>query len=278
MNKYCVYYHRDRYGNIVYVGSGTLKRPYVNSSRSKEHKEIFDSLSVEVVKTGLSKQESIELETKLYEELKDTGLLINKIKPTRTKEIIYSEISKHFKYDTSSQTFLIRSNDNGVSYTAGGIDKSTGYCRVKLNKIKYYAHRIVWCLEHKMDVPIDMVIDHIDGNKTNNNITNLRLVTQSENMLNVVNKQSSKKTGSIAKRSSRNSSGTIGVCFDRSNNTWLAYGTLPCGKSTQKKFNPRTLFPNIDESVASQLAFELAVKFRKELEENLKLENVTPSS
>ena len=121
-------------------------------------------------------------------------------------------------------------------------------------------------------------VHHIDGNKTNNNITNLRLVTQSENMLNVVNKQNGKKTGSIAKRSSRNSSGTIGVCFDRSNNAWLAYGTLPCGKSTQKKFNPRTLFPNIDESVASQLTFELAVKFRKELEENLKLENVTPSS
>lgn len=35
-------------------------------------------------------------------------------------------------------------------------------------------------------IPQDMVIDHIDGNKANNNLSNLRLVSQSDNMKNAM--------------------------------------------------------------------------------------------
>ena len=55
-----------------------------------------------------------------------------------------------------------------------------GYLR--LNSI-ISIHRLVW-ETFNGEIPEGMVIDHIDGNRSNNALSNLRLVTQSENMNN----------------------------------------------------------------------------------------------
>lgn len=55
-----------------------------------------------------------------------------------------------------------------------------------------YAHRVIWFLCNG-DIPDKMVIDHIDRNKLNNKITNLRLITQQQNLLNKNNKSSATK-------------------------------------------------------------------------------------
>lgn len=47
-------------------------------------------------------------------------------------------------------------------------------------KRRYYAHRIIWELTNSR-IPEGMCIDHIDGDGLNNKISNLRLVTRSEN-------------------------------------------------------------------------------------------------
>lgn len=52
-------------------------------------------------------------------------------------------------------------------------------------------------------------VDHIDGNQTNNHVSNLRWVNKSQNIQNT-------------KMSKINSSGVKGVCFDKSRNTWKA--------------------------------------------------------
>lgn len=53
---------------------------------------------------------------------------------------------------------------------------------VRFKGQKHYAHRVVWYLHHG---PIHSgVIDHIDGNTSNNSISNLRLVSQGENCKN----------------------------------------------------------------------------------------------
>lgn len=44
-------------------------------------------------------------------------------------------------------------------------------------------HRIVYLARHR-DIPEDCVIDHIDRDRSNNRISNLRAVTQMENMKN----------------------------------------------------------------------------------------------
>ncbi len=57
-----------------------------------------------------------------------------------------------------------------------------GYIETSINYKRFYLHRLVW-LFHYGNLPI--CIDHIDGNKQNNKIENLRQVTHSQNSLNM---------------------------------------------------------------------------------------------
>lgn len=60
------------------------------------------------------------------------------------------------------------------------------YVNLTHNGIKkdYRVHRLVY-IAYKGNIPKNMVIDHIDGNTSNNNINNLKCVTQSKNCQNL---------------------------------------------------------------------------------------------
>ena len=64
---------------------------------------------------------------------------------------------------------------------AGGINHN-GYVRIRLDGLKYFAHRIVWKMATGEDPPAE--IDHKDGNPTNNRLENLRVVTRTEQVWN----------------------------------------------------------------------------------------------
>ena len=89
---------------------------------------------------------------------------------------------------------------------AGYIDE-LGYRRISINNIRYREHQLVWLIE-RGSLSI-LQIDHIDGNKLNNHINNLREVT---------NKQNSENK-SINKN---NTSGIKGVYFDKARSKWHA--------------------------------------------------------
>jgi len=68
-----------------------------------------------------------------------------------------------------------------LSKPAGFIGKS-GYRTIRIEGKDYRAHRLVWKYHYGKD-PKEF-IDHIDGNKTNNNMENLREATNQQNGFN----------------------------------------------------------------------------------------------
>ena len=60
-----------------------------------------------------------------------------------------------------------------------GLTKTkTGYLRVSVKGKDMYVHRLVMLAFYGKS---DLTVDHIDGNKENNNLNNLEYVTQTEN-------------------------------------------------------------------------------------------------
>lgn len=57
------------------------------------------------------------------------------------------------------------------------------YIQVRFRGRLYYAHRVAWMISNG-EIDGSMVVDHIDGDGTNNKIENLRLVEQAINMRN----------------------------------------------------------------------------------------------
>lgn len=62
---------------------------------------------------------------------------------------------------------------------AGDVD-NRGYARIRYKYKKFSVHRIIY-RKFKGKLVEGMTVNHIDGNKLNNNINNLELVTQSDN-------------------------------------------------------------------------------------------------
>ena len=135
------------------------------------------------------------------------------------KPMDFEEMDRLFSYDSDTNTGEIRNKvDRGVAgrmAKAGTIatsKNSRGYLVVRFAKngcnFRYLAHRVAWLLYYRVD-PGDMQIDHIDGNRENNVISNLRLVSHGDNMKN-------------QRKRSDNTSGITGVHWHKGADKWLS--------------------------------------------------------
>ena len=93
---------------------------------------------------------------------------------------------------------------NEIGQIAGSVHKASGYIHVKINTKAHKAHRLVF-LYHYGYLP--ECVDHIDGDKANNRIENLRAATKEENCRN-------------QKIRSTNKSGCKGVKWVKCKNKW----------------------------------------------------------
>jgi len=96
------------------------------------------------------------------------------------------ELEKRFEIDPTAPSGLRwKVNPRGPWAYAGdpaGRQLPTGYYQTKVNGSHYYNSRLIWKMVNGKDP--EQVIDHIDNNPSNNVISNLRDVTQRENLMN----------------------------------------------------------------------------------------------
>lgn len=87
----------------------------------------------------------------------------------------------HYDPTTGLFTWLI-SAGSAVKGSLAGSEKSDGYIEIGLDKSVYRAHRLAW-LYTTGSCPKDQ-IDHVDGDRSNNRIANLREATPTQNQWN----------------------------------------------------------------------------------------------
>lgn len=88
-------------------------------------------------------------------------------------------------FEYSDGVLVRRITVNGRA-KAGDVVSGTvkGYVRVTVRKTQYLVHRLIYVMKYGQ-IPDGMEIDHVDGNRSNNRIENLRLVTSRENSFNL---------------------------------------------------------------------------------------------
>lgn len=165
----------------------------------------------------------------------------------RLRELLdYDYLTGHFTRRVSL-THSVKVGDR-----AGTISKKTGYASIWVDGHLYYAHRLVWLYVYGM-WPIQ--IDHINGNRIDNRLTNLRDCTNAENQQNI-------------KGRSHNKSGFIGVHFDAWSGKWRASikideKTIKLGRFSSKrdaseaykeaKRQHHTFQPHVREAISAKL-------------------------
>lgn len=113
------------------------------------------------------------------------------------------------KYDRKTGVFVWRkktSRKTVIGREAGGID-CAGYRVIGYKGKTYYAHRLAWLYVYGY---MPKQIDHKDGNRANNSISNLRECSSTQNIFN-------------AKKAKNNTSGYKGVAWHKEAGKWEAY-------------------------------------------------------
>lgn len=89
---------------------------------------------------------------------------------------------------------------------AAGTLHHSGYLQTQVNGKIYRNHRLIWLMHYGY---LPRILDHIDHNKQNNKLENLREVTYSENCKNIT-------------RPRNNTSGVVGVSYSKRLGKWYA--------------------------------------------------------
>ena len=121
---------------------------------------------------------------------------------------------------------------------------TTGYFFIKLCKNgkhkNFLIHRLI--AEHYIDNPNNKpCVDHIDGDKLNNHISNLRWVTNIEN------------SNAFVSLSKNNTSGIKNICYNKRDNNWY-YRKIIYGKKYQ------SIFKNKIDCIWYKFVFEILKK------------------
>ena len=102
----------------------------------------------------------------------------------RKFKLVYDNLFSYYKHGGRNQIerwHPVKISSGGKGYKHFTFSYKGKSKTLQYHRVLYYAHNNQWNL---LDSSMENVIDHIDGDKTNNCISNLRVVTQQENQFN----------------------------------------------------------------------------------------------
>lgn len=141
----------------------------------------------------------------------------------------------------------IKRSTNAMPNTKAGTQPNkSDYRRVSISNKIYLEHRIIWILL-KGVIPSELFIDHINQNKNDNKIENLRLCTRSENQYN---------RGSYK----NNKSGYKGVSFNKALNKYSAQMRINDKKKHLGYFTTAELAKKAYDDKAIEIQGQFATK------------------
>lgn len=112
------------------------------------------------------------------------------------QDIPIYELRKLFYYDSSNGELIrkkaVKHSQHKPGSVAGCLNK-TGYRRVCIGKKLYREHRVIWAIVNGYWP--ESMLDHIDGDRSNNRIENLRECTQKQNCQNRIAPKKNKYVG-----------------------------------------------------------------------------------
>lgn len=113
-----------------------------------------------------------------------------------------------FEYDCGALKWKARRYSNAMAGHNAGTVRPDGYLQVSLFGKTQLVHRVIWEM-HNGPIPDGMEIDHINHDRLDNRIENLRIVSRQENSVN------------LSKRID-NTSGIVGVSWSKRMGKWRA--------------------------------------------------------
>ena len=98
-----------------------------------------------------------------------------------------ARLKELFDYNPDTGEFIRKTSVRGPNCKIGlptsNVVNSVGYLRIMVDGIRYQAHRLAWVYIYG-DISENLVIDHINRDRADNRLCNLRLVTQIQNTRN----------------------------------------------------------------------------------------------
>jgi hypothetical protein len=143
--------------------------------------------------------------------------------------------------DTGELRWKVKRNSYGGTVVPGkiaGTPALHGYIKITIDQCQCLAHRLAWLITTGELPSAGMEIDHINGNRSDNRIANLRVVDRSKNNMNSCIR-------------GNNKSGVTGVSFRKDTEKWHARITV------EKRIILLGNFDNIGEAIAARQAAEV---------------------